>query len=110
MELKYIREMACPVCGCTIIVKESIETSSGKIRTHCNGERWEHRQFVCGQELAHNPGARHTEICTYNVCTNNETYKAAQKNREEATKELHKYIDSLNISDSVKKSWKGWIY
>jgi len=110
MELKHIKETSCPVCGCAIVIRESIEVFDGKIRAHANGKRWEHRQFLCGQELQYIPNFGRTEVDIYNICKNNETYKTMEKNREEAKKELHKHIDSLNVTDNVKKSWKGWIY
>lgn len=42
MELINIKTNKCPICGCTDIISESVEVDIfNKIKTHCNGTRWE---------------------------------------------------------------------
>ena len=52
MKLNFIETDRCPICGCNIVIKESVETefNSTKIREHASGGRWEYRQFACGCE------------------------------------------------------------
>jgi len=84
MHLIHIKDKSCPICGCSTIIKELIETCNDKIRTHCNGERWEHRTFLCGQEITYIPNFGRIELSTYNVCTNNEEFKKAMIKRDVA--------------------------
>ena len=62
MHLIHIKDKSCPICGCSTIIKELIETCNDKIRTHCNGERWEHRTFLCGQEITYIPNFGRIEL------------------------------------------------
>lgn len=110
MNLKYLKIDACPLCGSTTVIKEIIYTSNGEVRTHSNGERWEYRQFLCGQEVCYVPNFRDIELSKYNVCTENEEYKNKQIKRENNKRELLKYIESLDVDDGVKKAWKDSIY
>lgn len=55
--LKFIHTTKCPVCGCTTVVSESVETETGRpeVRTHTNGGVWESRQFACGYRVDYIP-------------------------------------------------------
>lgn len=60
MNLNYIKTNKCPVCGCTEVIEESVETDcvTEGIRVHSNGGSWEHRTFLCGMEIRYIPNFR----------------------------------------------------
>lgn len=64
MKLNFIETDKCPICGCDIVIEESIETETGRmgIRVHTNGGRWEHRKFLCGKEIIYCPNFRREEL------------------------------------------------
>lgn len=104
MNLRFIRDLVCPVCGCTTIVAESIRTDPMNMRllTHVNGGLWESRQFLCGQVLEYIPNFERTQLSGHRVCTNNVTYKLEQKQIDESKALLIQFIDSLPLTDSRK--------
>ena len=73
MNLKFLKGDQCPVCGCSVVCSEwvELEMSGDKPKTHCNGERWEHRQFACGLELEYVPNFQTTTVKNTNRCKNN---------------------------------------
>lgn len=47
MKFRNLRETSCSICGCSEVISEYVEISSGiddshRINTHVNGGRWEH--------------------------------------------------------------------
>lgn len=76
MKLKQKISMTCPTCGCTTIVAEGVEVSRNgerKIAQHVNGERWEHRTFLCGRTVKWVPNFSQ-ELAT-GVCHNSTDYE-----------------------------------
>lgn len=56
--LKNIKVDKCPICGCTEVIEEFVNVSrydEPEIQVHSNGERWEHREFLCGYRVEHIP-------------------------------------------------------
>ena len=94
--LKHITIKQCPICGCSTIIKEEIMADSGKIRTHCNGERWETRTFLCNYAIEWIPN--YSDECVKNLCDNDPKTIAIKQEKIE----LIKKIDSLDI----EKVWK----
>lgn len=101
MNLKYLKEMSCPICGDSVIAKEEIEMDqfNKKVRQHCNGQIWEKRTFGCGQSIKWIPNFSKSELDEYSQCTNNDKYKLKVKNREVAVSLVKAYIDLLTDVD-----------
>ena len=59
MKLLFVKTDRCPVCGCDVVIREDIESTTigGKtgIREHSNGGRWETRTFACGYRVGYSP-------------------------------------------------------
>lgn len=106
MKLEYIKDMKCPICGTNIIISESIDTRSGEIHTHCNGERFEHRTFICGQEISYIPNYNSVELSKINICTNNDEYKTKVIRRHNAKNDLIIAIENLNVDENYKTQLK----
>lgn len=63
--LDFITTTACPVCGCQVVVSESVEVErfgDRTIRRHCNGGKWEYREFACGCRVHYCPNFMKEEI------------------------------------------------
>ena len=104
MQLNFIKLESCPVCGCKIIISESIEADDD-VRTHCNGENWEHREFLCGQEVIYIPNFSDIELSTTRVCRNNPEYKEKELKEERARKELLDFINKLDVPENKRMYW-----
>lgn len=111
MKLKYITTNKCPTCGTDIIIEERIEKdiASFQIRVHTNGECWEHRRFVCGQEIGYIPNCQTEELSKFNVCTNNNEYKNKIRKQKEANAQMIHFVESLDVDEDYKKALKNWI-
>ena len=104
MELKNITTTACPVCGCTEIVREAIRHSTGydfvpKIQVHANGGVWESREFLCGKSVSYIPNYHREEFggtCFYDP----EVIKMKEKRKADKEKVL-KFCAENDIEDSV---------
>lgn len=85
--MKHNIPHSCCVCGCEIVVSETIEhdtySDHPRIRYHCNGERWEKRSFLCGMTYEYSPNFSTAMI--YEVCS---SFSEAAKIKEEIQK-LH---------------------
>ena len=102
MKLNYIKTDRCPICGCNIVVNESVETecNSIKIREHSNGGRWEYRKFACGCTIHYCPNFRKEEI--KNECSLDPKKIEREKKRNEAKNILYNTIDNLDIDERYK--------
>ncbi|WP_139074781.1 hypothetical protein [Paenibacillus elgii] len=112
MNLKFIRDNQCPLCGDSQVIREEIETHDGEVNQHCNGGVWEKRTFSCGQTLAYIPNFRQTEVSKYRTCRNNLECKLRQRKREQAKEALLLFIDTLDVDDVYKanlKEGRFWI-
>ena len=107
--LRHIPDTACPLCGDTQIVEETIQThtrlSDGvpEIREHVNGGRWETRQFRCGQELRYVPNTEHVTLSEYAVCTMNASYHAREQARKDAVQQIIAVIQGTPIDDPFRQ-------
>jgi len=107
MNLQYIKEDKCTICGCDVIIKEYIELdvcNKLKYREHCQGGRWEHRMFACGQELSYIPNFNKTTLSDYGKCTNNKEYKMQLQKRKDFINKLKAFIKDTddNVDDKFK--------
>jgi len=103
MKLKYITTDKCPICGTDIIIEDRIEKEidSFQLKTHVNGECWEHRRFVCGQEIEYIPNYQAEVMSEVYVCNNNEMYKIKIRKQKEGTPAL------CSLCDPSIKKWHG---
>lgn len=106
MNLNFIKTQVCPICGCTEVVYESVDTSSftGRttIREHVNGGRWERRKFLCGLIVAYTPNFRNEEI--FGECENDPEVIERKKKLKEDKEKIREYINENNISAEVINS------
>ena len=111
MKLKYITTDKCPICGTDIIIEERIEKEIGafRIKTHTNGECWEHRRFACGQEIEYIPNYQVEMMSEVYVCNNNEMYKIKLRKQKEANAQMIHFVESLDVDEDYKKALKNWI-
>ena len=109
MKLTCIETDRCPVCGCSIVVRESVETElySAKIREHTSGGRWEYRQFACGCEIHYCPNFRKEEI--KKDCSFNPKKVERAKKRSKAKDTLYCAIVNLDVDDEYKNRLKNAI-
>lgn len=105
MNLKYIKEEICPVCGCDLIIEESIEKDAFRLKymEHCNGGRWEHRKFACGQELEYIPNFNKTALSKYSKCTNNKEYELKIEKQKIAKEQIQEFIKNLDVDKEFKE-------
>lgn len=111
MNLKYITTKACPICGCTEVIHESVESwnYSGKntIREHASGGRWEHRHFLCGKKIHYIPNFRKEEFD--GRCENDPEVIALLKKNEEDQKKLKEFMKENNINPwNLRKVASDW--
>jgi len=95
MNLEWIKTTACPDCGCTEVVAESVDTegfSTGppRLMRHACGQTWEKRTFLCGLVVSWVPN--YNSERTYTTCT--QTPEAREKAKRR--KELRDTIEKLN--------------
>ena len=102
MNFKNLQTIACPHCGCTLVVREELKTChlSGEILVHCNGKRWEKRRFECGFEVEYVPkferGVEKKGSCTKT--------KAHQKK----AKQIEKFEDQIGELERQLRAVRGW--
>lgn len=109
MKLTYIKTDKCPVCGCTIIINESVEKEylSIKIREHANGGRWERRRFACGCEIYYCPNFGCEEISR--ECSLDPKVIERDEKRNEAKNMLYVTIENLDVDKEYKTRLKDSI-
>lgn len=107
MDLCFIKTTACPHCGCAIVVRESIERdATGKnILTHCNGGRWEEREFLCGHTVAYVPNFRAEE--SRGRCAFSEEYIRKMEKRQRAEESLQEFISTLDCDEEFKRNLRN---
>lgn len=105
MNLQNITSTCCPVCGCSVIVKESVEYNENDgIRIHCNGGRWEHRYFLCGGEIYFVPNFN-KEI-PRGTCKNDPKYLAKIQKQKEDEEKLTAFCEENSIDSEVFRKIK----
>jgi hypothetical protein len=95
VKLEWIKTTACPECGCTEVVAESIETDRVSHRPpillrHTCGQTWEKREFLCGLVVSWVPNFNAERM--YIPCS--QTPEARERDRRR--KELRDMIANLN--------------
>lgn len=111
MQLAYIKTDRCPVCGCAIVVSESVETeiNSDKIRVHSNGYRWEYRRFACGYETHFSPNF--VKEYAKKECSLDPKKLERETKRSEAKNALYVAIKKLDVDEEYKsRLWNAIIY
>ena len=105
VEFRDLKTARCPTCGCEIVVKESIsvDTHRGKneIRTHCNGERWETRRFLCGFETSFIPN--YSKESPGQKCQFDPEEIRKEKERVKTIEKVEKYIGNLKCDSDLKE-------
>lgn len=106
MQLKHIKITECPICKCKDIVREQLETdyNDTKIRMHCNGGRWEERQFACGYIVKYEPNFPNIVSDKPMRCKNNPLLIERGNKRKIAIDKINKYIQRLDVDDDFKKA------
>lgn len=102
MELQNLKTLQCPVCGCTTIIKESVDISTfngREILKHTNGEMYEHRQFLCGMELKYSPNFHKEEVVK--ECTEDPIVIARIQKEKEDKEKVLQLLSEHNIDDKI---------
>lgn len=102
--LRNIKTIQCPICGCTDIIEESVDTNNyGKpeILQHCNGTRWEHRKFLCGYHVQYEPNFSKEVENQFSECRNDPKVIARKKKEREDAEMVIKLFKENNISESI---------
>lgn len=109
MKLKFIKTEKCPICGCDVIINESVEKElySTKIREHANGGRWEYRKFACGCEISYVPNFSREEVI--GQCIFDPKKIEREKKRSTAKDMLYVEIDKLDVDKEFKSRLKDSI-
>lgn len=104
VELRHVRTYKCPVCGCTEVVSETIETEFGtnNIRYHANGGRWETREFACGYKVQFVPNFGN-ETVKKKCALDPGDLEKRKKHLEDCCK-LIDFINENNIENDVVRS------
>lgn len=107
MQLHDVTTTACPVCGCTDIVSESIETSNigvlgPQIHRHVNGGRWESRTFLCGYTTKYIPNF--TRENKERDCRHNPEILERNARRKEAHDKVVSFIGTLDIDAAYRQT------
>lgn len=89
MQFKHLKITQCPECGCSTVVAERVDHDRSKVRTHCNGQQWEHREFLCGASFTWIPNFERAD--QQFSCRNTPEFKA----KESARSVLCGQIDAL---------------
>lgn len=109
MKLNFIKTDRCPICGCSIVQSEWIESEiDGKsLLTHACGGQWEHRKFLCGKEISYSPNFRKEEI--KGNCKNDPIYIARLQKIKDDKIKLKKFCEDENIDKDIVDSIKYYI-
>lgn len=102
MELQNLKTLQCPVCGCTTIIKESVDISTfnrREVLKHTNGEMYEHRQFLCGMELKYSPNFK--EEVVVKECTEDPIVIARIQKEKEDKEKVLQFLSEHNIDDRI---------
>lgn len=99
MNLKFIKTNVCPKCGCNIVVRESVQNNGKEVLTHCNGTKWESRQFLCGLEINYEPNFSRESM--RGVCRNDMEYKKQLQKIEDDKEKVSKFCKENNIDEKM---------
>ena len=105
LELINIKTDKCPICGCTEVVSESVETDIfNRIRVHCDGSFWEHRKFLCGTEICYEPNFGKEFL--HGNCVNDPEYQDFLKKQKEDKEKLLSFCEENGISKEITNKVK----
>lgn len=102
MNLRFVKSLACPVCGCSLIKSERVEIDDCKIREHVNGGHWEMREFACGYVTQYVPNYM-SEIMVKN-CPADPALVAERKKKSDLKDQLIKIIQNSACSENYKEN------
>lgn len=107
MDLHFIKTKACPHCGCSVVIEESVtpDAFGMSVLTHCSGGQWETRKFLCGHTVSYVPNY-HKEEST-GECRFNKAYLERQEKRKKAEEALKAFIDALDCDDDYKRDLRS---
>jgi hypothetical protein len=100
MNLKFLKTEKCPTCGCSTIISESIkaEMDTQKLSTHCNGELWETREFLCGCVINYIPNFQKEVVNKYYHCQNDPDIIKNEKELKKVKNEINKIMENQKNS------------
>lgn len=107
MQLENLKTLQCPVCGCTVVIKESVDISTfngREVLKHTNGEMYEHRQFLCGMELKYSPNYKTEEVVK--ECTKDPVVIARIQKQKEDKEKVLRLLDEHNIDEKIVQKVK----
>lgn len=108
MEFKYLTTTKCPICGCSIVIKEDLATTNrGKeIMSHVNGGEWEQRTFLCGQRVDYIPNFSKDVPSEYYWCRRDPEIIKRKKLQKRAKEILIDQIVDLGLEEKDRKDLK----
>lgn len=99
MNLKFIKTEKCPVCGCDMVVRESVRSDEYGVLKHTNGGEWETRKFLCGYGISFCPNFNKETEDT--KCKYDPKELARKKKEKEDVEKLKKFCADNNISPDI---------
>lgn len=96
MQLKFIKDVICPDCSCSVIIRESSMRHSDLN----SPQNFEEREFNCGIKLQWNPKYQKLDIAS--ECKNNPKYREKILKRNEAMKKVAEFIKNLDVDENYK--------
>jgi len=99
MELVWVTQSYCKECGCLSVVAEFDRGG------HCNGERFQSREFECGYTVGWSPNFSRLE--ERSCCTRSTGYLENKKERSKLLTRLEKVVDSSALTDKEKDRING---
>ncbi len=98
MELKYIKEKICSVCG-------AITESESKKHQHSNSRWNEERTFTCGRTIHYYPNFSEKDaasIAILSPCSNSKEIIERDRLRRKLVRTLKNIIDESEVDDDYK--------
>lgn len=112
MNLDFIKETACPICGCNVVISEEVEfdKKTQKYTQHCNGGKWERRTFACGQRLSYCPNFSKTEFDKASPCANDQQYQEKKQRTKALIEQLNSIVANSDVEEDIKQKLKIFYY
>ena len=102
--LKSIKTTKCPICGCTEIVEESVNTSNWnkpEVLQHCSGARWENRKFLCGYKIQYEPNLTKEVVSKNSECFYDPMVIQRKQKEKKDKEEIVELLETNNISQVI---------
>lgn len=102
--LNYVKTSKCPVCGCNIVISETIDTEIGQERVleHCHGGRWETRNFICGMTIKYIPNFSREQYDEMS-CKNNPKFVELKLRKTKMYEDTETFINGLIQDDNFRE-------